>query len=82
MFLTLEQIDQFTQEQAEKQLSKLTKTYNLEQPLTECFQQVWGDLDDIVNNLLWLEDRIAYIKTIDHLNLVRPTKDTELEQAA
>ena len=73
--LEKEDIDQFTQEQAEKQLSKLTKTYNLEAPLTECFQQVWGDLDRIVNNLLWLEDRIKNIKSIEHLNSVRPTKD-------
>jgi hypothetical protein len=73
--LEKEDIDQFTQEQAEKQLSKLTKTYNLEAPLTECFQQVWGDLDRIVNNLLWLEDRITKIKNVEHLNSIRPTKD-------
>jgi hypothetical protein len=74
-FLTKEEIDQFTTEQAENQLKKLALTYKLEKPLNECFVEVWGDLDRIVNNLLWLEDRIAKIKVVDHLNSIRHTKD-------
>jgi hypothetical protein len=74
-FLDKEKIDLLTQEQCEKKLLELSKTYNLEQPLTECFQQVWGDLDDIVNNLLWLEDRLKNIKSLEHLDNIRPTKE-------
>lgn len=79
-FLTKEDIDQLDQKSAEQQLKILTKTYNLEAPLTECFQTVWPDLDLIVDNLLWLEDRIAYIKMRDHLNSVNPKMQPKEEE--
>ena len=79
--LEKEKIDLLTQEQAEKQLKKLTKTYDLDAPLTECFQQVWGQLDEIVNMLIWLEDRIAYVKMRDHLNSINPKMQSDTEES-
>jgi hypothetical protein len=79
--LEKEDIGQLTQEQAEKQLSLLTKTYDLEKPITECFQQVWADLDRIVNNLLWLEERISYVKLRDHLNSINPKMQSDTEES-
>ena len=78
--LEKEDIGELTQEQAEEQLGLLAKTYNLEAPLTECFQQVWADLDRIVNNLLWLEERIAYVKMRDHLNSVNPKMQSDTDE--
>jgi hypothetical protein len=78
--LEKEDIGQLTQEQAEEQLYKLTKTYDLEKPITECFQQVWADLDRIVNNLLWLEERISYVKMRDHLNSINPKMQSETDE--
>lgn len=58
-FLTKTEIDQLTYAECQQQLKALTTEYNLNQPLTECFEQVWPNLDSIVDMLLNLEDRIA-----------------------
>jgi division protein CdvB (Snf7/Vps24/ESCRT-III family) len=75
MFYTKEQVDQFTLEQAREALNVLTQEYNLEKPITECWQAVWPVLDEIINTLLYLEDRIYYVETCDRLDAARPTKE-------
>lgn len=61
MFLTQEQVNEFTSEDCEAHLKKLAKTYNLNKPLTECWAEVWPILDDITNTILYLEDRMSYL---------------------
>jgi hypothetical protein len=77
LFLTREQVNQLTQRQAEMAMKRLAKTYDLERPLTECFEQVWPDLDQIVDTILYLEDRIAYTKMTAQLDLHRPQNKIE-----
>jgi hypothetical protein len=76
MFLTKAETDTFTIEQCEKHLRKLAKTYKLDKSLQEYMTpELWDDLDNIVNTLLYLEDRIDYIKQLEHLNAIRPKKE-------
>jgi hypothetical protein len=78
MFYTKEQVDLLTLEQARKALKALTKEYNLEKPITECWQAVWPVLDEIINTILYLEDHIYYVETCDRLDAARPTKEKRL----
>jgi hypothetical protein len=81
MFLTLEQVDTLSVEQCERALKILTKTYRLDAPLqTYMTPELWDNLDSIVDTLLYLEDRIRYIRMRDQLNSINPklkTLDTE-----
>ena len=58
MFLTRDQVDALSYQECQQHLKLLTTQYNLEQPLTECWTQVWPVLDELTNTLLYLEDRI------------------------
>lgn len=58
-FLTKEEVDQLNYKQCQQQMKLLTKTYNLEQPLSECWQAVWPILDELTDMILYLEDRIT-----------------------
>jgi len=58
MFLTLEQVEAMTYKECVRHMKLISKTYNLEQPLTECWQQVWPVLDELTDTILYLEDRI------------------------
>jgi hypothetical protein len=66
MFLTLEQVTKFTKDECEVHLNKLSRKYNLNKPLTECWTEVWPILDEIINTLLYLEDRIRYCQQSDN----------------
>jgi hypothetical protein len=57
-FLTKDQVDALSYQECQQHLKALTTRYNLEQPLTECWQDVWPVLDEICSTLLYLEDRI------------------------
>jgi hypothetical protein len=59
MFLTRDQVDLLNYKECRKHLKLLTTRYNLDQPLTECWQEVWPILDELCNTLLYLEDRIV-----------------------
>ena len=61
MFLTLEQVDELNAEQCEAHIKKLSKKYNLNKPLSECWEEVWPVLDEITNTILYLEDRQTYL---------------------
>lgn len=78
--LTKEQIDQLTLAEAESALKQLAKTYKLDKPIQDYMTpELWNSLDDIANNLNWLEDRIAYVKLTGHLNSVRRNGQTEVD---
>ena len=77
MFLTKEQVSILTQEQAERALKILTKTYKLDAPLTEYMtHELWANLDSITNTLLYLEDHIKYVKLVDNLDQIRYRKES------
>jgi hypothetical protein len=59
MFLTKEQVEELNYKQCVQQMKLITKTYNLEKPLTECWTEVWPVLDELANTILYLEDRIT-----------------------
>ena len=58
MFLTKDQIELLNYRECQQQLELLTTKYNLDQPLTECWTEVWPVLDELTDMLLYLEDRI------------------------
>lgn len=58
-FLTKIEVDALSYRECQTQLKLLTQTYNLDQPLAECWVEVWPILDEICNMLLYLEDRIV-----------------------
>lgn len=63
MLLTKEQIDLLTQEQAEKALRKIEREFKVDKPFHDYMTpELWNQLDDIANAMLYLEDRIAHIK--------------------
>ena len=67
MFLTLEQVNEFTADQCEAHLKKLARKYNLNKPIMECWTEVWPIVDEITNTLLYLEDRIKYLDQLDNI---------------
>lgn len=78
-FLTLEQVDTLSLEQAQRALKLLTKTYKLDAPIQEYMTpELWDCLDQLCDTLLYLEDRIDYLKMIDKVtkaNQVRWSTD-------
>ena len=67
MFLTAEQANELTKEQCEAHIKKLARKYNLNKPIKEVWTEVWADCDDIVNTLLYCEDRISDIELAERL---------------
>ena len=64
MLLTKEQVAEFTEEECQKHLKKLAKSYPLEKPITA---ELWPQVDDIANTLLYLEDRIKSLDISEKL---------------
>lgn len=58
-FLTKLEVEQLTYQECQSQMRLLTRTYNLDQPLTECWTEVWPILDELTDMILYLEDRIT-----------------------
>lgn len=53
---------------AKKALKAISKTYQLEKPLTEILTaELWDQLDTIIDTVLLLEDRIHKIESYAHL---------------
>lgn len=72
MFLTKEQVDTLSLEQAQRALKLLTKTYKLDAPIQEYMTpELWDCLDQLCDTLLYLEDRIKYVQMTDHLDTIR-----------
>jgi hypothetical protein len=59
IFLTRSEVEELTYRECQQHMALLTTRYNLEQPLTECWTDVWPVLDQICDTLLYLEDRIT-----------------------
>jgi hypothetical protein len=56
------EIDALSEEECESQLKLLAKTYKLDKSIQEYLTpELWDQLDDIVNTLIWLEDRIQVL---------------------
>lgn len=71
--LTHEEIQQLTESQAQAQLTLLETTYKVDTPLVKHpkREEVFAYMDEITNNLLWLEDRIKYVQMCDRLDSAR-----------
>jgi len=54
------EISEMTRSQAEAALSATARKFRVEEPLISDMSN-WAILDDIANQLLWLEDRISDI---------------------
>jgi hypothetical protein len=60
MLYTQEQVEELNYNQCKAALKVIAKMYNLEKSFSdkEHFNKVWPQMDEIVNTILWLEDRI------------------------
>lgn len=59
MILHKEQVDLLDVEAVETALKQFHKAYKVEKPITP---EVWADIDNIANTLLYLEDRETYLR--------------------
>lgn len=78
MFLTQEQTNLLSHKECQSHLKKITKTYNLDQPLKECWAEIWPLVDDIADTVLYLEDRMRYLEqanTAQNANAQRYGRD-------
>lgn len=66
MILNKEQVDLMDLDTVQKSLKQFHKTFKVEAALTP---EVWADIDNISNTLLYLEDREGYLEMT--ANLVR-----------
>lgn len=65
MILTKEQVEQLSYTECQTAIKKLAKTYRLDRTLHEWMTpELWNDLDNIANTLLYLEDRIAQFEDV------------------
>jgi hypothetical protein len=58
LFLTREQASLLTYEECQQRLKAITKQYAVDKPLMPRISEIWPILDDIVDTILYLEDRI------------------------
>jgi nitrous oxide reductase len=75
MFYTKETSDQLTLEQAKKALKLLTKTHDMEKPISQLTPEEHQTVDLVCDTYNYLQDRIYYIETCDRLDAARPTKE-------
>ena len=73
LFLTKLQVEELNQEECQKRLRALNREYQLDRPIADRMEAVWPVMDDIVNTLLYLEDRIKQFQTPSV-----PNPDTQL----
>lgn len=81
MFLTKEETALLTREQCEKHYKKIAKTYNLDMPLTKCWEQVWPDLDQIVDTLLYLEDHVKHLELSEQMTRTMTARWADKKEA-
>ena len=68
MKLEKAQVELMELPEVNRNLNLLAKTYKLDKPLKECMTpELWDNLDDIVNTLLYLEDRKQWLEQYGHL---------------
>lgn len=77
MILTKEQIEQLDYAACQKALRRLARTYKLDRGIQEYLTpELWDQLDDIVNTLLWLEDRIKQFEDLRFTSMDQNEKTT------
>ena len=65
---TKEQIEQMEEAEVNKQLKLLAKTYKLDKNIYEWMTpELFEQMDDIVNALCYLEDRLHWLNHYEHL---------------
>jgi hypothetical protein len=68
MILTKEQVEVMDLKEVNKLLKQLNKEYKLDKPMKEWMTpELWDNLDDIINSLLYLEDRKQWLEQYGHL---------------
>jgi len=68
MNLTKEQVELMELPEVNKHLKQLAKAYKLDKPFKEWMTpELWDNLDDIINTLLYLEDRQQWLEQYGHL---------------
>jgi len=79
-FLTKEEIYALDYKSAKEHLKLIEKTYKVEKPLKGVRDEFWQDLDDIVNNILWIEDHIyEYEDPRFSTKAIEPEEDKDLD---
>jgi hypothetical protein len=63
--LSQEQIETMNIAECQKQLKLLDKAYDLDKPLNQMTPEEFAQVDDVVNCLLFLEDRIRQQQIVD-----------------
>jgi hypothetical protein len=58
LFFSREQVETLTYEECQSALTALDKKYKFNRPINPTMTDIWPLVDDIVNSLLYLEDRI------------------------
>jgi hypothetical protein len=66
MILNKEQVDLMTAEQCQKHLKLLDKSFPMDKTLGLLTPELFAQVDDIANTLLYLEDRIRYCQASDN----------------
>jgi hypothetical protein len=66
MTLTKEQVDAMTAAECQKHLKLLDKTYPMDKSLGLLTPELFAQVDDVANTLLYLEDRIRYCQASDN----------------
>jgi hypothetical protein len=68
MNLTKEAVEQMELKEINKHLKQLAKTYKLDKPIELWMTpELFDQLDDIINTLLYLEDRKQWLEQYGHL---------------
>jgi hypothetical protein len=68
MMLTKAQVELMELPEVNKNLKQLSKAYKLDKPFKDWMTpELWDNLDDIINTLLYLEDRKQWLEQYGHL---------------
>ena len=59
ILLNKEQIETLSYAECQAALKLLAKTHDLEKPVSKFTKEEWAITDEVVNTLLWLEDRMT-----------------------
>lgn len=75
MILTKEQVDQLDEAGCQKAMKDLEKAYNLDKSFQDYMTpELWNDMDAICDTLLYLEDRLAYIRMSENAQKANATR--------
>ena len=79
--LNQSEVDVLSEQECLDQLKLLAKNYKLDQSIQEYLTpELWDQLDDIVNTLIWIEDRIQVLndRRFNHESEADIVSDIEL----